>query len=78
MKRILLAAVAFLVGWIWGFLSLRALLERSRRRLSMARLVDSAAERTEHAAARLAAARETARERAREKEKELRRRFGLE
>lgn len=78
MKRLLLAVVAFVIGWVWGFLSLRALLERSRRKLSLARLTDSAARSAEQASERLAAAVETAKVRSRQRELELRRRFGLE
>ncbi len=78
MKKAILAGVAFVVGWIWGFLSLRALLDRSRRALRPSSLIKRAADRRDSVAERLEFALQRGRDRARSKEIELRRRFGLE
>jgi hypothetical protein len=78
LKKALLAAIAFAAGWIWGFLSIRALLERSRNSLRPSALVKKAADRRDSMADRLDYAIERGRERARMREIELRRRFGLE
>lgn len=78
MKKALLAAIAFAAGWVWGFLSLRALLERSRGVLRPSTIVKRAADRRDHLAERLDFALESGKERARRREAELRRKFGLE
>ncbi len=78
MKKALLAAFAFAIGWVWGFLSLRALLERTRGAFRPSTIVKRAADEGESLVARLSGAVESGRERARQREAELRRRFGLE
>lgn len=78
MKKALLAAIAFAAGWIWGFLSLRALLERGKSALRPSTLVKRAADRRDSFTERLDYALESGRARARRREAELRRRFGLD
>jgi len=78
LKKLFVTLAVFILGWIWGFLSLRALLDRARSSVRPSSVVKKAANGYDSFSERVSNAISHGRHRARMREAELRRRFGLE
>lgn len=74
-RRAFWLSIGVAIGWVWGFLSLRALTRRTRSALAPASIAESAADAGERVTRRVGEAVNAGRVEARRKESELREQF---